>query len=429
MSKSDFLDSLIIRNFHYLVFALLLFFNISKGFSQVVWEEIPTPSSNRHYSIAVATNGDIYLGNLSDETGGVIRSSNSGATWDFIGLENYSVYSLCFNDEGNLLAGTNNGIFLYDLMSSVWDQKHWSISNIITINPGFNNTFFAGADVNRSYDNGYTWEKINDLDDDEMDFALLSPDTVYSGTRDIYGGLCGVFRSIDSGDTWQHIGLDYYYVSTLGVSSTGDIYAGCTGHYYNGWGGVNKLAYGTDTWETLSYSPMISSMIITKEDVIYCGFWTTTEYQGGVMHSENDGETWIIDTTGMGNTGILKLVLDNNETLYALSNNTNTRLYRSLFPVSIDKKEVLPTKIASFCAPNPFSSKAKIYFDRPPKGSTNLHLNIYSHGGLKILTRTISRDEIDQEIILIERNNLTKGMYSYTISGPNYYCASKFIIN
>ena len=95
----------------------LLFISISSinAYSQVVWEEINTPNDIKNYSVAVANNGDIYLGNSkSDGIGGVIRSTNSGDSWEFIGLENHTVYSLSFNHEGNLLAGvgTNAGIFL-----------------------------------------------------------------------------------------------------------------------------------------------------------------------------------------------------------------------------------------------------------------------------------------------------------------------------
>jgi len=411
-----------------LIGILFLFSIISiNTYSQIVWEEINTPNDIKNYSVAVANNGDIYLGNSkSDGGGGVIRSTNNGGSWEFIGLENYTVYSLSFNHEGNLLAGTSYGIFLYDLASSEWDQKFLPVSNTITINPGFNNTIFAGGDLWRSSDDGYTWQEIIETEGGVRDFAVLSQDTVYVGMKNYLGGIGGVSRSIDAGDTWEQIGLDVHYVATLGLNSSGDLYAGCTDHHHYGYGGVFKLEHGANTWDTLSFWPRITSMVITDEDIIYCGFYTTTQYQGGVIRSDDGGESWVIDTTGMGNIGVKDLVMDNNERLYALAGYTNTNLYRTSLPVSLEHQSELKPKTKTYCVPNPFSSRAKIYFDNPSNGSADL--NIYSLNGEKIRSRKLNTSEIDQQTIMIERNNLKSGFYIYVISGKNYYSTGKIVI-
>ena len=414
-------------------FLIILIISSIDAYSQVVWEEITTPN-HKFFSVAVANNGEIFLGSSSaNDTGGVYKSDNGGESWEFIGLEDRSIYSLSFNHEENLLAGVGGGIFLYNIEQGTWEKVFQPSGNTLAIEPGFNNTIFGGSSgVNRSSDDGYTWEKIENIPGLEncgvYGLSARSEDTIYLAATDHMAG-GGVYRSIDGGDTWQYIGLEGHYAKAISLNSNGDIYSGCTGQHYYGWGGVYKLTSGSDTWDTLSYWPMIRAMVITQEDVIFCGFWTTSQAKGGVMHSEDDGETWVIDTIGMGNHGVTDLVMDNTERLYALAGYTNINLYRTSLPVSLEHQLELKPHIRTYCVPNPFSFRAMIYFGKPSNSSADLHLNIYSIDGKKMVTMALSRNEVGQEKILIERNNLTKGMYSYTISGTSFYCVGKFIIN
>jgi len=105
---------------------------------------------------------------------------------------------LSFNHEGNLLAGVGIGVHLYDLESETWKFVFNSDRNTIAIEPGFDNIIFGGSSaINRSHDDGYSWEQITDIEDTgPLDFAVLSEDTVYLGATNFIGG-GGVYRSID----------------------------------------------------------------------------------------------------------------------------------------------------------------------------------------------------------------------------------------
>lgn len=398
-------------------------------FSQDFWEKINIPSGYTFSSVAVGDDGTIYLGSFrTNDTGWVFFSGNDGASWDTLRIVYHSINSLALNHEGNLLIGTSGDIYLYNLTQQSLDVVHSTVTNIGTLMPGPSNSFFAtGNTFNRSYDDGYTWEETINMEQDAIySVAVKSIDTIYIGTINFQGG-GGVFRSIDGGDTWQNIGMQDWWIACIAMNSSGDLFAGSVGHKIYNLSGFYRLPSGMDTWDTLSYWPRIRAMIVTGEDVIYCGYWLTDENHGGVMVSSDIGETWTIDTSGMGDVGISKLVLGNNETLYALSSTfPPSKLFRSVLPVSVNLPLSHIKRYDSFCTPNPFNSETIIRFENP--GNKQLTFSIYSQSGNIILSRSLTNNETDQKKIVFNRNNLQSGMYFYTISGKGYTCSGKFII-
>jgi photosystem II stability/assembly factor-like uncharacterized protein len=363
--------------------------------------------------------------------GGVYQSNNGGITWEHIGLESQSVYTLNFSHNGNLLAGTGQppGIYLYDMEQELWENVFSANDNILAIEPGFGDVIFSvNNKIHSSNDDGYTWETLFDVQSTSKDIAVYSKDTVYVGSTIIYGGeLGGVSRSINGGVSWQRIGLEYHYIESIALTSNGDLYAGGIGQHYYGWGGVYKLSNGSQTWDTLTYWPRIRSMVVTDEDVIYCGYITNYEAWGGVMHSSDYGETWVLDSSGMGEIGIKQLVLDNHEKLYALSNGTTSRLFRSILPVSTNEFTSNIKTSNSYCVPNPFYQKARIYFDSPNKNEP-LILKVFSIEGKCIKHINLDYTDISQGYHELQMANNKVGLYIYTISGSNYYTYRKFLL-
>jgi len=72
---------------------------------------------------AYADNGMIYASIRVTDSGesGVYRSNDLGNTWEPFGLNNYAVYSVAMDNNGNLLAGTlGQGFFRYDMSTQQW---------------------------------------------------------------------------------------------------------------------------------------------------------------------------------------------------------------------------------------------------------------------------------------------------------------------
>jgi photosystem II stability/assembly factor-like uncharacterized protein len=93
-------------------------------------------ASNRGFShrqvsaVVAAPSGDaIYAGVVNDkEFGGVFSSTDNGAHWQQMntGLSGDDIFALALADSGELLAGTNRGLYIFDRAASAWH-----ISNLV----------------------------------------------------------------------------------------------------------------------------------------------------------------------------------------------------------------------------------------------------------------------------------------------------------
>ena len=94
-----------------------LFFTLDTG---NYWASI-TPSwanpTNSYYILAVAENGDMYAGTNSTDgrQGGIAVSTDTGRMWQDIsaGLKTDTIHALAFDNNGALLAATDNGVYTY----------------------------------------------------------------------------------------------------------------------------------------------------------------------------------------------------------------------------------------------------------------------------------------------------------------------------
>ena len=129
----------------------------------------------------------------------------------------------------------------------------------LAIKPGYTNTILAsmwGAGLFISEDAAGTWRQIHDYDwPIAFDFDAQNPGVIYFGTDG------GVFRSMDSGASWEHITDDPEDIETNGFSSAypaahpvqaGYVYVGmgsCAGKDQEpGTGGVFFSTDYGDTW-------------------------------------------------------------------------------------------------------------------------------------------------------------------------------------
>jgi photosystem II stability/assembly factor-like uncharacterized protein len=137
-------------------------------------------------SLLISPNDIIYAGSA-----GVYRSSDKGKSWNLKnnGLGNWQVYSLIFDKNGNIDAGTDLGVFFH------------------------------------SSDNGESWLQLNSgLDNTEITtLTINNAGNIFAGT---WRG--GVYRSTNNGENWTAIdsGLVNKEIYTLAVSPDNYLFAG-----------------------------------------------------------------------------------------------------------------------------------------------------------------------------------------------------------
>jgi len=232
--------------------------------------------------------------------------------------------------------------------------------------PGDSTTFYFGA-VNggiwKTTDAGTVWTPIFDKEPvgsiGTIAVAPSDPKTVYAGTgeSDIRSDLSsgdGVYKSIDAGATWTHVGLeDTRQISRIVVDpqNANVVYVGALGHAYgpNEQRGVYKSVDGGDHWtKVLDQGPEagVSDLAICsgKPQLLFAGTWHThrppwSVYapidgpRGGLYRSQDAGKTWSrLSSNGLpeGDWGRIGVdVAPDGKRVYALIQAKKAGLYRS----------------------------------------------------------------------------------------------------
>jgi photosystem II stability/assembly factor-like uncharacterized protein len=231
--------------------------------------------------------------------------------------------------------------------------------------PGDSTTFYFGAvdgGIWKTTDAGTVWKPIFDGQPAASIGAIAvspsDPRTIYAGTgeSDIRSDLSsgnGVYKSIDAGSTWTHVGLeDTRQISRI-VIDTHDanvVYVGALGHAYgpNAERGVFKSVDGGLHWAKVLDQGSeigISDLAICSGNpqVLFAGTWRThrppwSTYApidgpgGGIYRSTDAGKTWVRLSQGLpeGDWGRVGVdVAPDGKRVYALIKAKQSGLYRS----------------------------------------------------------------------------------------------------
>lgn len=197
--------------------------------------------------------------------------------------------------------------------------------------PSQPNVFFTGVNnggVWKTTDYGRTWKPI--FDDaptgsvGDLAVSPSHPDIIYVGTgeglhRPDLGVGDGIFKSMDGGATWAHVGLgDVQQVGRIIVHPTDPnmVFVAGLGHPYgpNEERGVFRTTDGGESWEKVLYidhntGAMQVEFDPTNPDILFAdmwehreGPWENARFSGpnsGLYKSTDGGSTWRRLTTGL----------------------------------------------------------------------------------------------------------------------------------
>ena len=216
---------------------------------------------------------------------------------------------------------------------------------------------YATSGVWKTDDDGATWQVIWEhmptTSIGDIAVAPSNPDVVWVGTgeanifRASMPGV-GIYRSVDAGRTWQHMGLtDSQTIGRIVVHPTNPdiVYVAASGHEWtdNTMRGVFKTTNGGRTWDKILYkSPRTGAIDLTMDpsdpNTLYVSLWQRIRRkwsdprvepgynEGGVMKTTDAGKTWTDVSKGLpapevrGRIGI-DISRSKPDTLYALVDN------------------------------------------------------------------------------------------------------------
>ncbi len=297
------------------------------------------------YKVFNDSNGTIYA-STSSPTGGLISSSNGGATWNKI-MPTISLDA--FVKDGNIFSACSGaGVFVSTDNGNTWNQKNsgMTLPNIYSINHTSNNYIIAGdgsTGIYLSTDSGNSWTKkntgldglnINSLVETNNGFVFATGIGVrisndyglswsdinnlatwtYGITVDSKGNIyatdgIGIDKSTDNGLSWssETNGFNWSVVFSVKADMNDNLYAATQSS------GIYKSTdYGENWQQVLSDNENFHSLIIDKKGDIFAGSWSN-----GVYCSTNGGSSWNNISNGLPNDRIQELASDSDDNIYA----------------------------------------------------------------------------------------------------------------
>ncbi len=222
----------------------------------------------------------------------------------------------------------------------------------------------VGGGLWKTIDGGQTWKPVTDgqLKSSSVGAVAVSnsnPDVVYigMGETELRGNIMqgdGVYKSIDAGKTWEHVGLEETQaISKIRVHPTNSdiVYVAALGHPYgeNPERGVFKSTDGGKNWKKILFKSTKAGAIdlvmdANNPDVLYSTFWQVyrTPYKMlgggpdcGIYKTTDGGKSWedISENSGLpsrplGKIGITVSPVNSNR-LWALVEANNGGVYTS----------------------------------------------------------------------------------------------------
>ncbi|NND34600.1 MAG: hypothetical protein HKN76_18585 [Saprospiraceae bacterium] len=246
---------------------------------------------------------------------------------------------------------------------------------------------YSAGGIYKSADNGISWKPVFDdqawLAIGDITFDPVNPQTVYAGTGDpnisgipMVGN--GVYRSVDSGDTWQYLGLEEVGIVSEIIICPSDpqvIYVATMGiPYFRGEDrGLYKTTNGGQTWEKILFLGTGTGVIDiaihpSNHEILYAAAWdrirnyeesTTTGTGARIYRTVNGGINWTMLEGGLPNQEHSRIGIE-------LSESNPDRLYAVYVDIDHELEDVytssdggdnwaaLPTKNGSGMGSSPF---------------------------------------------------------------------------
>ncbi len=229
-----------------------------------------------------------------------------------------------------------------------------------TVNPDFAHTWYvAGRNggVWKTENNGTTFSQVFDSTKVSSIGAVAvsasNPEVLWVGTGEAYNARSthrgnGVYKSLDGGQSWQHVGLeDTHHISTLIVHPENPdvVWVASMGHLFtpNEMRGIFKTINGGKTWEKVLFldeNTGVIDLIIHPEnpEVLFAATYEKYRYpwhfeaggkNSGIYKSSDGGENWEHLSAGLpdGKLGRIGLALcySQPEIVYAVIENLNPK--------------------------------------------------------------------------------------------------------
>jgi photosystem II stability/assembly factor-like uncharacterized protein len=383
-----------------------------------------TAAATRDFRIG--KDGTFYSASWSN---GLQKSNDNGKSWIVInnGLTNVYTYSIIEDDNGDLLAGSDQGTF-----RSTDKGDNWTLTATVGNNFTFHlfkdnsNRIYSitfGSGIYRTTDLGFSWERVdkNFATTEIFGFAIDSSDNLYAGTR---GGR--IYKSTNDGNSWIQI-----RGSTDPSSAVGGIAIAPNGYIYavNLYEGVLRSTDSGLTWEkknTGITNFKLNRVVSNKKGELY-----SAAIDSLIFHSTDNGETWQNISGNMQFVEVRNIRFDKEDNVYLA---TDESVWRSN-PDSVTTIVKSEDKVYQFALmqnyPNPFNPLTKIKYSIPVAQtllSVQVQLKVYDILGKEVTVLVNKEQETGEYEVEWNASNIPSGVYFYTLRAGEFTTTKKLIL-
>lgn len=189
------------------------------------WTAINDGLNNREV-VALAVDEDILYAGTAYE--GVYKLNSIGETWEYVGLRGQFINAFVVDGMHRVFVGTDRGVYVQGRGSIAWREMNAGLrgADVWALTLDAEGNVYAGtngAGLFKLSGHGENWVSIGStLGDLHIGSIVVGPnDQLTVGTAR------GVYRSVDSGSTWDVLGstTDKNAVTSLVLNSSGDYFA------------------------------------------------------------------------------------------------------------------------------------------------------------------------------------------------------------
>ncbi|HUN64743.1 MAG TPA: T9SS type A sorting domain-containing protein [Bacteroidota bacterium] len=242
---------------------------------------------------------------LAGTAQGVLLSTDAGTTWGASGLTGTNAYAIAAGG-ANVFAGTDNGIFVSSDAGVDWVPVSSGLANGFIGSLAFagsttgSTALFAGTQGGGFFGagpDGTVWQALNN------GLRGVGNDSILSLNANVNGGLptllagtnAGVFRSTDSGATWQAAGL-----SSVAIDALASVPSGTGGVIVMAGSAANGVFVSTDEGSSWTASGLAGITSLS-----FSGKYLFAGTPSGLFRSTDNGITW--SAAGLADTYVFGL--------------------------------------------------------------------------------------------------------------------------
>lgn len=334
------------------------------------------PGSGTEVSSIISNSGKLIAGTHSF---GLFSSTNNGITFSKISplhIDKLAATSnaYIFGLSGAVGRSTDLGItWTWPQSGALYDLYSYSLYSNGSIVLTGGSDYFESAELDRSIDNGETWNKVYSINGapGALEYKVIALAINTDGTAlgciekrhkinpplSNWNYSYAIIRSTDFGVFWSTSDFIYYKINNFSWNNSNVVYAATT-H------GLLKSEDDGLTWNNATNAlPTLDlqSIVIDSNDNIYIGTGNT-----GVIFSSDNGEYWTTLNDGITDTIIHTLCISDEGYLFA--GGEHDGVFRSADPINpeITPPAKLPNIYELFQNyPNPFNPVTKIKYSIP----------------------------------------------------------------